>query len=100
MAKAKEKFAEEEIDETQDGEEKSKTPRFRIGGSWRNEDKNKNGYLVCPMSAEIVSQTIEELKKYETTGCKLITYTNGYRTDEKHPHFVNYVYPYTAKKED
>jgi hypothetical protein len=95
MAKPKqEQFAEQEIPAE---EGKEKTPRFRIGGAWRNEDKNKNGYLICPMSPEVVTQTIEELQKYETTGCKIITYTNGFRTSEVHPHFINYVYPYTKK---
>jgi len=89
------KFAEEEVTE-----ETEKTPRFKIGGAWRNEDKNQNGYLVTPLNPEAVKLLIEELQEHLETGCKILTYTNGFRTDEKHPHFISYVYPMTKKSEE
>jgi len=80
-------------------EETTKSPRYRLGGAWKNEDKKGNVYLVAPLSPECISTMIEELQKYADTGCKMISYVNGFRELESHPHYVHYLYPFGEKKE-
>lgn len=80
-------------------ETKTDTVRFRIGGAWKNEDKKGNAYLVAPLSPETITNFIAELEKYKENGCKMISYINGFREEEKHPHYVHYIYPF-KKKED
>lgn len=96
--KKQEKFAEQEIEE----EAKKDEDRLRVGGAWRNEDKNGNGYLVTPFNEQSLDETIAFLQdcKDKNLVAKMITYTNGFRTDEKHPQFITYMYPVVKKEKE
>ena len=79
--------------------EKTNTVRFRIGGAWKNKDGQGNIYLASPLTPEVIEELIEELEKYKETGCKLLSYCNGYKEEDKHPDYINYIYPF-GKKSD
>lgn len=79
-------------EESTEGTTEKKSDRFRVGGAWRNTDKNGSNYLVAPMSAEAVQQLRAELEQYEETGCKIVSFINTYGTEEKHPDYVHYLY--------